>query len=164
MKSDTELRKQLVSLIRGNQSHMSLADAVKDFPIDHYNTKPTHVAYSFWHLLEHIRITQQDIINYMTNPDYKELKWPEEYWPPTTAKADQKTWQKTIETLEVDFLVLEEMAADTDIDLLSHIPHGAPGHTYYREFVVIGNHNSYHIGEFAILRQVMGLWPKTHAS
>jgi hypothetical protein len=25
--------------------------------------------------------------------------------------------------------------------------------------MIIGNHNSYHVGEFAALRQVMGSWP-----
>jgi hypothetical protein len=24
---------------------------------------------------------------------------------------------------------------------------------------VVGDHNAYHVGEFAILRQVMGTWP-----
>jgi hypothetical protein len=26
--------------------------------------------------------------------------------------------------------------------------------------MIIGNHNSYHLGEFAGLRQVMGSWPE----
>ena len=28
-----------------------------------------------------------------------------------------------------------------------------------REILVVTDHNAYHIGEFAILRQVMGTWP-----
>jgi len=28
--------------------------------------------------------------------------------------------------------------------------------------MIIGNHNSYHLGEFASLRQVMGSWPPGH--
>jgi hypothetical protein len=27
---------------------------------------------------------------------------------------------------------------------------------------IIGDHNAYHLGEFAILRQVMGSWPPDH--
>ena len=36
---------------------------------------------------------------------------------------------------------------------------GHPGHTLLRELTLVGNHNSYHLGEFAVLRQVMGGWP-----
>jgi hypothetical protein len=38
--------------------HMSLDEAVADFPADEINTKPPNLSYSFWHILEHIRIGQ----------------------------------------------------------------------------------------------------------
>jgi hypothetical protein len=28
--------------------------------------------------------------------------------------------------------------------------------------MIIGNHNSYHLGEFGSMRQVMGSWPEGH--
>ena len=31
-----------------------------------------------------------------------------------------------------------------------------------RELLIVSEHNTYHIGELAILRQVMGTWPKGH--
>ena len=53
---------------------------------------------------------------------------------------------------------IAQVVADPATDLLATIP-GTPGHTILREVRVIGAHNAYHIGEFAILRQVMGTWP-----
>jgi hypothetical protein len=41
---------------------------------------------------------------------------------------------------------------------------GTPGHTVFREIRIVGAHNAYHIGEFAILRQVMGTWPAKRES
>jgi hypothetical protein len=38
-----------------------------------------------------------------------------------------------------------------------------PGHTILREVRLVGDHNAYHIGEFVILRQVMGTWPSDRA-
>ena len=35
----------------------------------------------------------------------------------------------------------------------------APKHTLIRELLIVSEHNTYHIGELAILRQVMGAWP-----
>jgi hypothetical protein len=37
------------------------------------------------------------------------------------------------------------------------IPHGT-GQNILKEIMVVADHNAYHIGEFAILRQVMGTW------
>jgi hypothetical protein len=35
-----------------------------------------------------------------------------------------------------------------------------PRHTIFREVRLVGDHTAYHVGEFAILRQVMGTWPE----
>ena len=137
---------------------MQLAEAVKNFPVKQINTKPTNVSYSFWQLLEHIRITQADIIEFMENPKYKEIQWPNDYWPKPDAMATQSQWKKTIAAIEKYMKTLNAMAGNPHVKLFDKIPHGT-GQTYYREFIVVGNHNSYHIGEFAILRQVMKLWP-----
>ncbi len=45
------------------------------------------------------------------------------------------------------------------LDLLNLLA-GTPGHTVLREARIAADHNAYHIGEFAILRQVMGTWPQ----
>ena len=49
-------------------AHMSLDEAVADFPADEINTKPPNLSYSFWHILEHIRIGQWDLLEYVQNP------------------------------------------------------------------------------------------------
>jgi hypothetical protein len=40
------------------------------------------------------------------------------------------------------------------------VPNSAGAHTFFRCCLVVGDHNSYHIGELAIGRQVAGVWPK----
>lgn len=157
-----ELRTQIVSLLRGEHAHMSFADMVKDFPAVHYNTRPPNVSYSFWHLLEHLRITQWDVLDFMKNPDYTYIKWPDSYWPKRSAKATKKEWDTTIKGFLKDLNELENLARDPNLDLYAKIPWGE-GQTNYREFIVVGNHNSYHMGEFAILRQVMNCWQPDHA-
>jgi len=49
------------------------------------------------------------------------------------------------------------MVADPTVNLYAPIPHGN-GQTILREILLVADHNAYHIGEFAILRQVMGTW------
>src|ERR1700759_2463287 len=106
MSSEKIIREQLVSLLQSGNAHMSLNDSVKDFPMDKINEIFPNGTYSSWHLLEHIRITQLDILNFIRNPKYKELEWPKEYWPDHKSKATKKDWDKTIKEYNKD---LEEL-------------------------------------------------------
>src|SRR5947208_15915144 len=94
MRGDKALREQL-AIFLGTQAHMSLADAVKGFPLKDMNVRPPDVPCTFWHLLEHIRIAQRDIINLIRNRDYEEREWPRAYWPAKTAKAPTKDCEST---------------------------------------------------------------------
>lgn len=158
MSADTHARQQLVNLLTVRQAHMIFEDAVKDFPLAHINTRPTGLDYSFWHLLEHIRICQWDILDYIRNPNYQTPNWPTDYWPDKAADTDAQGWQHTIDHYLADCAALVELVQDPQTDLYAPIPHGYDGHTIFREILVVGSHNAYHIGEFGILRQVMGLW------
>ena len=152
------LRKQLLELIDGRGAHMPYDDAVKDFPDDAINRRPPNIPYTPWHLLEHIRTAQWDIVDYIRNRAYLAPNWPEEYWPARDATATPEQFARTIEGCRADRTTLHELVADPTTDLLATIP-GTPAHTILREVRVIGAHNAYHIGEFAILREVMGTWP-----
>lgn len=159
MKQDTEVRKQLVALLQGGQAHMTLEEAIADFPMDKINTKVSNSDYTPWRLLEHIRISQWDILDFIRNPNYEELSWPDEYWPPKDKSATAIEWKKTISAIQTDRNALLKLARDPATDLYSRIPHG-DGQTILREILLVADHVAYHIGEFAILRAVMRTWPK----
>ena len=57
-----------------------------------------------------------------------------------------------------DRAALVAIVQDPQTDLYAPIPHGYDGHTILREILIVADHNAYHIGEFAILRQVSGVW------
>ena len=156
--SDTELRNQLVKMLTTQQAHMSLEDAVKGFPAKDFNTRPPNVEYTFWHLLEHLRRTQWDILDYCRNPNYKEMEWPLDYWPAKDATTDAAGWQQTIDQFKADRDELVIIVKDAKTDLYAPIPHGSNGHNILREVLVVADHNAYHIGEFGILRQVVQNW------
>jgi hypothetical protein len=152
------LREQLGQHIDARGAHMPFADAVAGFPEAAINQRPPNIIYTPWHLLEHIRITQSDLLDYIRNRAYLAPEWPEEYWPPRDATATPAQFQETIDAFESDRRALRALIDDPTTDLLATIP-GTPGHTILREIRIAGAHNAYHIGEFAILRQVMGTWP-----
>jgi hypothetical protein len=118
--------------------------------------------YTPWHLLEHIRITQWDILEFITNPNYKEISWPDDYWPKKNKKVTKKEWENTINQYQKDNQMLQKIVSNPKTDLYAKIPHGT-GQTIFKEILLVCDHNAYHLGEFAIMRQVMGTWDKKHA-
>ena len=152
------LREQLLALVDGLDARMPFDAAVADFPEEAINTFPPNVPYTPWQLLEHLRMTQWDILDYIRNRAYLAPNWPEQYWPAHDATASPEQFAATIDGFRSDSEALHDLVADPATDLLAVIPN-TPGHTILREVRVVGDHNAYHIGEFAILRQVMGTWP-----
>ncbi len=163
MESEEILRKHLLDLLRGGNAHMPFAAAVADFPPESMNSLPPNVPYSPWRLLEHLRLSQWDILDFIVNPKYVWRKWPDDYWPAKTARASQAQWDETIARFQADLKSLEDLVANPATHLTEEIPH-AKGYTILREILTVCDHNAYHIGEFAILRQVMGTWPANRES
>lgn len=158
MTDDSVIRQELVNMLMLRQAHMIFEDAVKDFPEHAYNMKPQNLSYSFWHLLEHIRICQYDILDYIINPDYVGLEHPAGYWQAEDSTCTVEAWNQTIEEFYTDRQALADIVMKAETDLQAQIPHARKGHNIAREIIIIGQHNAYHIGEFGILRQAQGLW------
>lgn len=154
-----ELRNQLARMLVVRQAHMDFEDAVADFPEEHLNTLLPNCDYSFWHLLEHMRICQRDILEYIESDVYVWPNFPDDFWPDKGTVTDVVGWQATIEGFLSDRRRLVEIVTNPAVDLFAPLPNsGEHGHTIVREINIIGAHNAYHTGELGILRQVMGLW------
>jgi hypothetical protein len=149
---------ELLALLRGGNAHMGFDEAIADFPLEAINRKAPHVNYTFWHLLEHMRIAQRDILDFVRDPDYVSPEY-EAFWPPRNAKADEAMWKKTIASFRADLKAAHKMVADPKTDFFSPIAH-AKDYTVFREILLIADHNAYHISEILALRRVMGIGPK----
>ncbi|MBN1966301.1 MAG: DinB family protein [Anaerolineae bacterium] len=158
MDADRIIRQQLVNLLSVRQAHMGFEDAVKDFPPEHINSRLPNAPYTFWHLLEHIRFCQRDIIDYILDPDYAAPEFPAGLWLDREATTDTAGWQRTIDAFLADREELVELVQDPATDLYAPILHGWDGHNILRELLIVADHNAYHVGELGGVRQIMGLW------
>ena len=154
---DVAIREQLAAFLKCGHAHMTFEEAVKDFPLDRINEKAPNSDYTPYRLLEHMRITQWDILDFIRNPEYKYIKWPDDYWPKEGYKASDKDWKKSIKLFKSDTEDLISFLMNPETDLYRTIPHGT-GQTVLKEALVVIDHNSNHIGEFGILRSVMKTW------
>jgi hypothetical protein len=159
MKDDKVLRNELLALLDGGNAHMSFADAVADFPMKHINAKPANCPYSFWHFVEHIRIAQWDILEFIVDPNHRSPVWPEGYRPRPEEKTDEAGWAKSVAGVLADLERVKHIVIDPMTDFFGPIPH-ATGYMIFREVLLVADHNSHHVGELAIMRQIEDLWPR----
>ena len=157
------IRADLARLLDGDDAHMRFEEAVDSFPEEAMNRRGPKMPYTPWHLLEHLRITQWDILEYVRDRHHVSPAWPVGYWPAEDATATPEQFRATVTAFIADRTALRRLVTSRDSDLLAVLP-GTPGHTLLREVRIAADHNAYHVGEFAVLRQVMGTWPSDRMS
>ncbi|MEO8881464.1 MAG: DinB family protein [Gemmatimonadaceae bacterium] len=152
------LRDQLATFIDFGEAHATADDAMADLELELQGTRPKGVKHSPWELLEHIRLTQHDILDFCVNSQYETLEWPAEYWPKAAAPPDAAAWKTSVASFRADRDALRALATDASrTDLFSAIPHG-DGQTYLRELLLAQDHLSYHTGQLILVRQMLGAW------
>ncbi|MDQ6759325.1 MAG: DinB family protein [Acidobacteriota bacterium] len=148
------LRKHLADLLSMKGAHLTFDAALSGFPVELRGSKPPGAPHSPWQLLEHLRIAQEDILDFSRNPNYKEKKFPDDYWPATEAPPTSQAWEASIQQFKDELNQMQELIADTSHDLLAKIPHGK-GQTLLREALLVADHNAYHLGQLVFLRKML---------
>ena len=148
---------ELIQLFTAGNAHATFEQAIAELPASLRNQAVPEVPYTIWHLVEHIRIAQADILAFCLNPQYVAPAWPAGYWPNKQLAVDEAGWQAALAAIRHDqqqFIALLENPAT---DLFAPLPHG-DGQTIFREALLIGDHAAYHTGEIVLLRRLLGVW------
>ncbi|HEX2639553.1 MAG TPA: DinB family protein [Pyrinomonadaceae bacterium] len=151
MDDQKQLREHLLELLEGKSAHIDTESALDGYPVDKINMRIDGSPHTAWELLEHIRIAQWDILDFSTNPNYKEMKWPDDYW--TEPEGTVESWRRSVEQVLGDLQAVRDLVADEKTDLYAKIPHGS-GQTIFREALLVADHNAYHIGQLVLLRRI----------
>jgi hypothetical protein len=154
---ENALREQLKNALGWGDAHVAWKKAAADFPEKHRGTMPPGSPHSAWELLEHTRIAQWDMLEFCQNPKHVSPDFPSGYWPKNSTPPDASVWEKSVKAFEQDLRGMEKLVVDPKTDLLAPIP-GSSGQTILREALLIADHNSYHLGQFVLLRKLLGIW------
>jgi hypothetical protein len=147
----------LVQLLGGRGAHVTFENAVAHLPLALQGAKPPGVPYTPWQQLEHLRIAQRDILDYVTNPNYVEHNWPDDYWT-TEAPPTQTAWDDAVRAFEADRKAFVDLVQDPATDLLARVPYDPKGPTILHEALLVADHNAYHLGQLLVLRRALGAW------
>ena len=151
------LRDHLRRLLAWGDAHVDFDKAVNGIPAALRGKVPRGLPYSAWQLLEHIRLAQEDILDFCVNAGYTEREWPADYWPSSPKPPSARAWSASVRKYKEDREALQALATDPDIDLGAKIPHGT-GQTYLRELLLVADHTAHHLGQLILVRRLIGAW------
>lgn len=148
----------VASSLDWHQAHATFEHAVAGLSAALRGRRPERYPHSAWELLEHIRFTQADLVDFMENASYSAPPWPEGYWPSTPAPPTAAAWDESIAAVQRDRDRLKAIATRPSLDLTTSIPWGE-GQTYLRTILVAVDHTAYHVGQLIAVRRLLGAWP-----
>jgi hypothetical protein len=153
-----EIRAIVARTLDWEEAHATFDKSVANFPAHLRGQRPPNFPHSGWELVEHIRIAQEDLADFMERADYHQYKWPDEYWPTSPEPPSDTAWEASVAQVKRDREHIKEIAIRPSIDLIARIPWGT-GQTYLRTILVAVDHTAYHVGQIIAVRKLLGAWP-----
>ncbi len=153
----TGLVAEVISLLTKGQAHATFEEATAGLTPELWNRHVPEVPYTIWQLAEHVRIAQEDILEFSLDARHESPAWPAGYWPAKTATADEAQWQATLHQIQQDRQRFIDLLQNPATDLLAPLPHGT-GQTILREAFLIADHAAYHTGEILLVRRLLHAW------
>ena len=151
-------RDHIVRVLDWQEAHVGCDRALDGIPPDKRGARAVGFEHSPWQLLEHMRIAQEDILDFCLNAHYEHsMKWPEDYWPTDPAPLSAKAWTDSIASYTRSREALKQLARRVQ-DLTAKVPIGKDGQTYLRAFLLVADHTAYHVGQLVAVRRALGVW------
>jgi hypothetical protein len=154
---ENALRDHLVRLLDWEDAHVGFDKAVDGIPVEKCGAIADGFEHSLWQLVEHIRLAQEDILDFCVNAKYEHhLKWPDDYWPHATPPSDT-AWKESIASFMRSREKMKEVARNVE-DLTAKVPTGKGNQTYLRAILLVADHTAYHVGQLVAVRRALGIW------
>ena len=154
---ERDVRDHLIRLLDWEEAHVGFDTAIDGIPADTRGARAPGFDHSPWQLIEHMRLAQDDILDFCVNGSYAHtLKWPDDYWPGPAPSSDA-AWNGSISAFARSREGLKTLARDVD-DLTARVPTGDEKQTYLRAILLVADHAAYHVGQLVAVRRALGIW------
>jgi len=147
-----KIQKELIAALRGGQAYETVQQILAEVPKGQRYKRPDGMGRSAWQILEHMRLSQEDLCAYSSNYDgtYRELNWPDDYW--STSLGDGDDWDKSLAGLAKAQAQMEGLVSNGD--LTNPFP-WEPSHCLLRQAILAIEHTAYHAGELVELTRAL---------
>lgn len=153
--NETMLRNNVLEMLVGGAAHIGFARAVDGFPAERSGERVEPLEHSMWMLVEHLRIVNRDLIDWVIAEEYIEKPYPSGYWP-SPEPLSLEAWNQSISVVTADLQIMKDWTEDGDYDFTAALKR-RESHSAFREILLTIAHNGYHIGQMVDLRTLLGV-------
>ncbi len=155
---EVRMNDTLTEFLLQGPAHVPLSEIFKHLDDGLRHKRMSAHTSTIWEEIEHMRLAQLDIYNYMIDPEWLSPNWPAGYWPALKNELTEDEWQTTVDSFETDLKKIAEFTNENSAKIMNPIPH-ASHHTYLREILLVIDHNAYHAGKIILIRKYFDNWP-----
>lgn len=154
MAKDREvLEKTVACALSGKGAHVAAKSVFDGLDWKAAGAQPGGTPHSIFQLLKHMAYWNQWVVRWLDGESPAVPTHAAGSWPEMAAPATEREWQQVVREFKKG---LEDMSRGArNSDLLAK--HGTK--TRLQMLQSIASHNSYHIGQVVLLRQMLGTWP-----
>jgi hypothetical protein len=151
--NDDVLRRAIRHGLSGEGAHVEVQAVFEGLDWKRAGERPPGVAHSAFEILNHIRYWQDWAVQWLDGKNPKTPRHAPASWPGGQAPTSAAAWKRAVAGLGKGLRALDECARRADLSARL----GAK--TRLEMLQTIGSHGSYHAGQVAQLRQMLGSWP-----
>lgn len=152
---DNSHRTAIVNGLFGKMAHVSPDAAFEAIDWGIVGNKPDGSPHSIWDILNHLIYWQDYCLSLLDGENPTSPEHAVESWKSTESPLSEEQWQGTVRAFLSGLQAAEDAAAD---DLSGKIA-SRPSQSRVEVFQSLIGHNSYHLGQIVLLRQLLGSWP-----
>jgi uncharacterized damage-inducible protein DinB len=154
MSSDRRsLEKTIGNALSGKASHVATKSLFAGLGWKAAGSRPEGVPHSIFQLLNHMSYWQDWGVKWLDGEDPPVPEHAAGGWPGSPSPTSSQEWQRAVRAFRSGLVKLERQAREADL-LATRGKHSRLG-----MLQSLASHNSYHIGQVVLLRQMLGAWP-----
>ena len=139
--------------LSGKGAHVAAAGAFSGIDVETAGARPSGLPHSLYQILSHIVFWQNWAVEWLDGEDPRIPKHASGSWPEDAEPDSAAEWERSVRQFQKGLKELEGRSEETDLQTKQ-------GKQSRLEMLhTIASHNSYHIGEAVVLRQMLGKWP-----
>lgn len=141
--------------VYGKLTHVEPKKALKGLTAENARKTLSSKSHSCWDILHHTVVWQDFTIDAIEG---KDIDWKEVHkfeWPTDEEKADDASWGALVEKFLSGLDTFEKMIENSE--LTKPVASFGGGSEVYG-FLILLQHNSYHLGQIVSIRQALGDW------
>jgi hypothetical protein len=147
------LRRVALDGLTGAGAHAETPSVFDEFDWKLGGARPAGIPHSIFQLLNHLAFWQDWAVAWLDGDDPPTPRHASGIWPGAAAPASAAEWRASVRRFRRGSAALARRARQGD--LLG----GQGAKTRLEMLRTIGAHNSYHAGQAALVRRVLGSWP-----